>query len=369
MVSRKYIPVTQIERSLVGDKVFDFVDPTVLLQVSGDGGVKFPELTQAERDLVWPPGSFPNLAWKGIMINNSTTNTIQYNDGVTWSDMGGSAPSSVAAFYQQYVDDAAYVVANGAAVNGSVYYNTTFDAVREYSNGAWHNIFVPQVWQNSTDYNVEQTVWVGAKNYRCNTLHTSNPAGVITDDIANWDFIGYYTLNEMDDVDVTGQAANDILVWDGAKYVVAAKDDVVAAMVYPELGATPAVPAAGFVKYYAKDDKRFYMLDSTGRETLLEVPLNVIDYASLDPSGWTINVWEEVIAATSALTRRVQIFDAAGITMEWGVGAAASEVGKWVSGEGSNESIDIEIPAGSRLAVRALSAGSYAGTVSTNLLG
>ena len=42
--------------------------------------------------------------------------------------------------FASYVDDAAYVTANGAAADGNAYYNSTTDRVRVYANGAWSNL-------------------------------------------------------------------------------------------------------------------------------------------------------------------------------------------------------------------------------------
>lgn len=364
------LPTTYIKKLQVGARG-DFED-TFTFKVGGDtGSFGFPSMTEAQRDIIWPPASFPDANWKGGTIYNDTVQRLQFNTGAGWFTLeAGAPPSSIAAFYQQYIDDAEYVFNNGPAVNGSVYYNTTFNSVRVFSNGAWYNDLIPQPWANSTSFNVGQIVWVGIKIFRCTIAHISNAGGTIDDDIANWAEMGAYNISELDDVDLTGIQAGSILEWNGVdSFIVSQKGSLETALTLKELAADPSTPAVGYVNIYAKTDKRIYLQDSNDRVTLLEVPLNVIDFANIDASTLVQNVWLEVIASTSAEARRVQIFDAAGYAFEWGVGAAASEVTKFLSGAGSNEPTDIEIPAGSRLAVRTAEAGPYSGTIIVNVLG
>lgn len=143
----------------------------------------------------------------------------------------------------------------------------------------------------------------------------------------------------------------------------------VSELIFVEQGSTPAPPPIGQTKIYIKDDGNVYVQDSTGKETMLEVPLNTLDTKLIDASTIVQNVWLEVIASTSGLTRKVQVFDTAGLTIEWGTGAAASEVTRFLSGAGTNETTEVEIAAGSRLSIRVTDAGPYSGTILTNLFG
>jgi len=63
------------------------------------------------------------------------TRLIDFADGFT----SASAPATVGGVtnLSSYASDAAFVTANGTAVNGDIYMNTTDNKVRIYENGAW----------------------------------------------------------------------------------------------------------------------------------------------------------------------------------------------------------------------------------------
>jgi len=73
-------------------------------------------------------------------MSTGLVRNLIFSDGVTVS-----APTygvgSVTGQLSTFVDDAAYVTAKGsAAADGDIYYNTTSDLVRYYSNGAWSSL-------------------------------------------------------------------------------------------------------------------------------------------------------------------------------------------------------------------------------------
>lgn len=68
-----------------------------------------------------------------------TVKKLQFSEGTNVgapTDLGIATSTVVIA---PYANDAAYVSANGAAISGSVYLNTTLNKFRHYTNGAWRN--------------------------------------------------------------------------------------------------------------------------------------------------------------------------------------------------------------------------------------
>jgi hypothetical protein len=348
-----------------------------IIQCTGKtGGFGYPIFTSVERDLLWPLGGFPDPAWKGATIYNETIDRVQFNTGTTWFTFGaGGAPTSVAAFYQQYVDDATYVINNGAAIDGSVYYNTTLKTVRVYSAGAWYNDLILQPWANSTAYNIDQIVYeADGHEWRCTTAHTSNPAGTIHDDSANWETIGSHNLSDLDDVDTTGAVEHDVLVLDNAgEFNPEAKGLFNTPLTVPVIAVEPASPAAGFVVLWADDNMTIKAKYETGEVVEMLKQYNVVDFLDtplLDAS--TINkdgaTYTTVVASLAADIKAIQIYDTAGINLGW---YDAANTLLFVSGPGTNETTQVEIAAGTAIKVKALasSVNDFSGNYTVNFLG
>jgi hypothetical protein len=76
----------------------------------------------------------------------------------------------------------------------------------------------------------------------------------------------------------------------------------------------------------------------------------------------TTGAWVELIAATAAVINALQIFDSCGEVLELGVGAAASESRVLLIPPGGfDAAVPLHIPAGSRVAIKAVSANCTAG--------
>lgn len=82
------------------------------------------------------------------------------------------------------------------------------------------------------------------------------------------------------------------------------------------------------------------------------------DYADSARKGSgsvTSSAWVELIASTAAAAKGLCLFDSSGVSLELGIGAAASETRKLIVPPGGlNGFIPLAIPAGSRVSVRAL---------------
>ena len=81
----------------------------------------------------------------------------------------------------------------------------------------------------------------------------------------------------------------------------------------------------------------------------------------------TTAAYVQLTAATTIATTAVEVFDSSGQFLLLGVGAAGSEVVQLNITPGGNGLIPLYIPAGSRIAVKALSANATTGTLNINL--
>lgn len=81
----------------------------------------------------------------------------------------------------------------------------------------------------------------------------------------------------------------------------------------------------------------------------------------------TTAAYVQLIASTSALARIVEIFDSSGQTMVIAFGAAASEIDQFLVFPGGNGRITINVPAATRVSIKAVSANATVGEIDINL--
>lgn len=90
------------------------------------------------------------------------------------------------------------------------------------------------------------------------------------------------------------------------------------------------------------------------------------DYTSVSV---TTAAYTQLVASTTSATTEVEVFDSSGQTLVFAVGAAASEVAKFNIFPGGNGRVPLAIPAGSRVAIKALSATASVGEINVNFYG
>lgn len=80
--------------------------------------------------------------------------------------------------------------------------------------------------------------------------------------------------------------------------------------------------------------------------------------------------FKEVVASTAAAVKKIQIFDTTGDYLGWYTGTGGSEALLFITGPGTNETLEVSIGAGVRISVKGLEASvSGAGAIAANLLG
>lgn len=88
------------------------------------------------------------------------------------------------------------------------------------------------------------------------------------------------------------------------------------------------------------------------------------DYSSVNV---TTSAYTQLIASTSGITNVLEIFDSSGQTLKIAFGAAASEVDKFIVVPGGNGRMTVNIPAGTRISIKALSGNATSGEIDLNL--
>lgn len=102
---------------------------------------------------------------------------------------------------------------------------------------------------------------------------------------------------------------------------------------------------------------------NTGGGTKSKVDLIRNDYSSVNI---TTGAYVQLIASTSADIEVIDVFDSSGQTLVFAVGGAGSEVNQFYIVPGGNGTIELDIPSGSRLSAKAISADATSGELVIN---
>ena len=89
-------------------------------------------------------------------------------------------------------------------------------------------------------------------------------------------------------------------------------------------------------------------------------------YNIYSSSPVTTTTYVQLVASTTSATNMIEIFDSSGQSMIIGVGASGSEVVQLYTLPGGNGQVPLAIPAGSRVAIKALTASATAGYLTIN---
>ena len=106
---------------------------TIIVNATGDGfdiGPTATEISDAATEAAAAAASAVAAAASAVAADASA-------DAAALSEAAALLYSTSVTALSSYVDDAAYVSANGAAQDGDIYYNSTADKARLYANGAW----------------------------------------------------------------------------------------------------------------------------------------------------------------------------------------------------------------------------------------
>ncbi len=104
-----------------------------------------------------------------------TIKKLQFLDGVDTGAPSDLSAESSTVHITEYVDDAAFVTANGTAQGGDTYLNTTFKCLRQFTNGAWRNVVSESDAADPTKkFKVDLTGGTTAKSVTLDFNHTDN---------------------------------------------------------------------------------------------------------------------------------------------------------------------------------------------------
>lgn len=109
----------------------------------------------------------------------------------------------------------------------------------------------------------------------------------------------------------------------------------------------------------------------SGTWTTNDTGFTASEFARNDYTGTSVSTsaYTQLIASTAAAYQEIEIFDSSGQTLKIAFGAAASEVDKFLVFPGGNGRIKRNIPSGTRISIKAVSATASVGEIDVNLYG
>ena len=108
--------------------------------------------------------------------------------------------------------------------------------------------------------------------------------------------------------------------------------------------------------------KQTNLATSIGGKSVSNPPI----YNQYLSSPVTTSAYVQLVASTASVSNMIEIFDSSGQSMILGVGAAGSEVIQLYTLPGGNGQVPLLIPAGSRVAIKALTANATSGYITIN---
>lgn len=96
--------------------------------------------------------------------------------------------------------------------------------------------------------------------------------------------------------------------------------------------------------------------------------LDVLATYNIDYTNVTTSYYQVAASAADDYSK-IAIYDTTGETIELALGGSGSEVVKMTIGPGCDQVLEIQIPAGSRIAIRSVGSNATAGNLILNLLG
>lgn len=168
-------------------------------------------------------------------------------------------------------------------------------------------------------------------------------------------------LVRQDTLSVDTSTDGDISIFKGSnKGELYVKDADLTAKLPASLGQTTMVGSLSVVIASNQSAIPVVPTESEGRDV---IHTHRRDYGSLNV---TTGAWAQLIAAAGSDINKIEVFDSSGQTLELGLGGVGLESRLILIFPGGNGPIDVKIPVGSRISLRAVSANATEGEIDIN---